>query len=282
MTSTRSALAPTLLIAACVPLLSACPVPVGYTVTTSAPLVGSVARDDGSPAVNLDVALSTAWNDKGCTTPVGRTRTGVDGRFELEGTQKHYKTTWFVPNLDRAEPRFYLCTAVGDTMRPAYLGYGSLHESADRDSVSCVVWEWEASTRVSCSGRGEEAVVNGGRWEDGASRGGGFYRLLLTEQKTPVKGYRRDRPQDRPFVYVQWVEPRTGDAPTPYTVRATSLLEFDRSKVFAISHLLLWRRDGRWVATVEGYKHGFMDDFAHAELIYELGPPGQATLVAGP
>jgi hypothetical protein len=44
----------------------------------------------------------------------------------------------------------------------------------------------------------------------------------------------------------------------------------------------LWRREGRWVASVEGYKHAFMNDFARAELVFELGAPGQATLIAGP
>ena len=274
-----------LLVTACTPFLAACPLPIARTEATSAPVVGNVAWADGRPASGLEIAISTGWSDAACTAPALRERADAAGIFRLPGTTKRYETTWFIPNLDRAAPSFRLCASLRDTMRPAYTGYGSLRETATPDSVSCVVWEWMDNPRVSCVGRAEEAVVTGGHWTDEGRGGrGGFYRLLLTAEPTRVRGYKT--PKDRPHVYVQWVEPRTA-APAEgqtarYVIRATVSLLFDRSKVWSIKTMRLWRREGRWMASLEGYKHAFMNDLARAELVFELGPPGRATLVAGP
>lgn len=207
--------------------------------------------------------------------------------FRLPGTVKRHETTWFIPNLDMAAHRFRLCVEVRDTLRLAYTGCGSLGETAKPGTVRCIVWEWVASPRVSCAGRAEQAVVTGGRWVDEVGAGGeGFYRLFLTKEPTRVKGYDKDKPQDRPYVYVQWVEPRTAGpaegAAMPYRVRTTVSLLFDRNKVWAIQNIHLWRREGRWMASLEGYRRAFMNDMARAEIVFELGPPGQATRVAGP
>ena len=286
MTHRRSHARRVIVLTVCAPFLTACPLPIARTEATSAPVVGSVAWADGRPAAGLEVAVSTGWNDDRCGEPALRTRTDAAGRFQLPGTEKRYRTTWFVPNLDVAAPRFRLCAGVGDTLRQAYTGYGAIGGVADPDSVSCVVWEWEGAPRVSCAGHAEHAVVTGGRWGDEAGeRGAGFYRLFLTEEPARVRGYRKDRPQDRPFVYVQWVEPRPDPARADsarYLVRAAVSLPFDRGKVWAIRDVLLWRREGRWVASLEGYKHAFMNDVARAELVFELGGPGEATMVAGP
>jgi hypothetical protein len=249
-------------------------------------VVGHILWADGTPASGLEIAVSTGWSDAPCFSPALRATTDAAGIFRLPGTEKHYKTTWFVPNLDLAAPRFRLCAAVRDTLRRAYTGYGSLGPTARADTVVCVVWESGNSPRVSCAGRAERAVVTGGRWADEVGQGsGGFYRLFLTEEPTRVKGYDKDKPLDRPYVYVQWVEPRdagTVEKAPPYRIRATLSLPFDRNKVWAIQDVRLWRREGRWMASLEGYKHGFMNDMARAELVFELGQPGQATMVAGP
>jgi hypothetical protein len=100
-----------------------------------------------------------------------------------------------------------------------------------------------------------------------------------------VKGYDKDAPQDRPYVYVQWVEPRPASVSgtsAPYRVHATIGLPFDRNKVWGVRELQLWQRGGQWAASVHGYKHSLLNDMARAELVYELGAPGQARLVAGP
>ena len=59
-------------------------------------------------------------------------------------------------------------------------------------------------------------------------------------------------------------------------------LPYNRNKVWSIQNAHLWRRESRWMAGLEGYKHAFMNDMARTELVFELGPPGQATMVAGP
>ena len=59
-------------------------------------------------------------------------------------------------------------------------------------------------------------------------------------------------------------------------------LPIDRNKVTSIERVQLWRREGRWMASLEGYKKSFMNDFDRAELIFALGAPGEAMKVAGP
>jgi hypothetical protein len=268
---------------ACV--LAACPLPIPRTESTSAPMMGTIVWADGTPASGLAVGVSTGWRDAACTRTEVRTLTDQSGAFQLPGTEKHYSTTWFVPNLDLVAPSFDLCAAVGDTMRRAYRGRGSLGPTAETDTLRCVAWEWNATPRVSCVGRAERAVVTGGAWTDSTAAATGFYRLFLAEEPTRVKGYDKDKPQDRPHAYVQWLEPRSPDAPPgspPHRVRATVSLDFDRDKLLAARQMQIWRREGRWLASLHGYRNDFMRGIADAELVFELGPPGVVKKVAGP
>jgi len=270
---------------ACALALAACPLPVARTEATSAPIVGTIMWADGTPASGLEVGVSTDWDDAPCTRPAVHSRTDQSGAFQLPGTEKRYSTTWFIPNLDVGAPSFHLCAAVGDTLRRAYRGRGSLSPTAQADTVTCIAWEWNASPRVSCVGRAERGVVTGGAWADSTGGGAGFYRLFLTEEPTRVKGYDKDKPQDRPHAYVQWLEPSAPGGPpgsAPHRVRATVGLDFDRAKVWAAREVQLWRREERWLASLHGYKRELMNDMATAELVFELGPPGVVKKVAGP
>jgi hypothetical protein len=287
MIHARSRAQLTLLLFLCASCLAGCPLPIARTETASAPVVGSILLADGTPASGLEIRVSTEWNDDHCVKPVVHASTDAAGQFQLPATEKHYSTTWFVPNLDVGQPQFRVCATVGDTSRAAYVGYGSRFNTAMSDSISCVVWQWAGSARVSCSGHARQSVVTGGHWTDSVGeRGEGFYRLFLTDEPTRVKGYREDKPQERPYVYVQWVEPRVGgraEAGQPiYRVRQTVPLPIDPNRVGGISKIQVWRREGRWMASLEGYKHAFMNDFARAELVFELGSPGKAQLIAGP
>ena len=62
----------------------------------------------------------------------------------------------------------------------------------------------------------------------------------------------------------------------------TVSVPIDRNKVTSLWQPQLWRRDGRWMASVQRSKREFMNDFAHAELIFQLGRPGDVTRVSGP
>jgi hypothetical protein len=282
--SSRAGLTVILFISAC--LLTGCPMPVARTETTSPPITGNLAWEDGSPASGLDVVASTEWSDDRCAKPAAHASTDTSGGFQLSATQMHYGVTWLVPNLDRIAPSFRLCATVHDTTRPGYRGYGSLTATAQPDSLSCVVWRWEGSLRMSCSGRAHRDVVTGGHWTDTVGeRREGFYRLFLTIEPTEVNGYRKGHPQDRPYVRVQWVEPLPNagaERAAHYRIRQTQDLTFDRNKVHTVEEVQLWRREGRWVASLTGRKKAFMNDFARTELVFALGAPGQASLIAGP
>lgn len=277
----------TLLLLAGAPLLSGCPLPIAGTVTQSAPVVGRVNWADGRPASGLDVALATGWSDTECDKVALRARTDSAGIFQFPKIERHYSTTWVVPNLDRATPRFSLCANVGGTQRAAYAGYGSLREGIRPDTIACVIWEFADTARINCAGRSQRRFVTGGHWVDTSGAGAeGFYRILLTEQPTVIPGSKKHRVWNRPYLYVQWVESRreatAAEITTPYAVRTTMSLPFDRVGIYSADGLQLWRRNSRWIASFEGHKHGFMDNMAWAEVDVELGAPGQATLVAGP
>ena len=266
--------------------LSACPLPIARTEMTSAPVVGAVTWADGTPAANLDVAVSTEWSDDRCGKVAVRTMTSGSGEFRLEGTEKTYGTTWIIPNLDRLPPSWRLCIAVRDTMRRAYVGRGALYDAAPTDTLACVAWEWENDPRVSCLGQAERGVLTGGEWTDSTARTAGFYRVLMTIEPTILERYDRDKPQDVEHFYVQWVEPVPSTllaASQPrYRVDTTVHLPLDQNRLRGVQDVQLWRREGRWLVSVHGFKSTFMNDFARAEVVFELGLPGQVTRIAGP
>ena len=274
-----------LVLALAVSVLAACPVPGNYTTAKSAPVTGRIVWEDGTPANDIAVLVATDWARKLCGKVALQTRTNTAGAFELAGLTQHSKVFWFIPNLDIAAPRFDVCVSVHDTVRHVYTGIGSLSASAAPDSLTCIAWRFEQSPRAGCNGRAMQAFVSGGHWGDGTRAGQtGFYRLLLTKEPTQVKGYKKKYPQDRPYVYVQWVVPLVGadSGQARFRVDTTVSLPIDRNRVNSIKRLQLWRREGQWMASLEGYKKTFMDAYARAELIFSLGAPGEATLVSGP
>ena len=250
--------------------LVGCPLPLGRTEAVSAPLAGVLLRQDGLPLAGSEVAITTEWGDTACTQTELRTTTDTAGFFEFPGIRKHYGTTWVIPNLDRGLPRYQLCARVADTLRPAYLGWGSLSATASRDSVSCVEWSWEGQPRVACSGSAEHSFVTGGRWVDAKAEG--WYRIFLRDEPTILPKGRR--PVLRPNAYLQWLV-RSSDGPG-YRVVATVELPLDRN-VRALTEAVLERRGEQWLARFRGYKAKFLNDFAKARLEYVLGPPGQVT-----
>ena len=133
------------------PSLAGCPVPIAYTETISPPVVGTYYRSDGTPASGAPIALSPGWNDLWCTHTALRTTADSAGAFHLPGTQRRYRVFWVVPNLDRAPASYCLCVTAGDTLRPAYQGYGSRRADAPADSVTCLEWSWQDRTRLLCS-----------------------------------------------------------------------------------------------------------------------------------
>jgi hypothetical protein len=156
-----------------------------------------------------------------------------------------------------------------------YKGFVELSPNAAPQSLACFEWTWENRTRTTCSTRDESKVVEGGQWSD--STGSGWYRLILTEELGPMPGYRI--PVPRPRVYVLWIE--QSSAAQPERVRATVQLPVD-DKMRGVSHVELLNRSGRWYANLPGHKSKFMNDFASAELRFELGPPGQFRKASGP
>ena len=266
-------------LAAAVLIVAGCPAPIPRTEITSVPVVGTIRWADGTPLAGADVVVSTVW-DKACGDAAAHGRTDDAGAFALPGTQKHYTVTWIFPG-DLAAPRYRVCAAVRDTLRLAYTGNVTYDRAAKPDSLDCVAWELDAKLRLSCAGRGgERGLIAGGRWLDDSTGHEGTYRVFLTEEPTHVKGYKKNARVDRPYVYVQWLRPREDSS--RYEVVATTSLPIDRDKVWSLREPQLWQHGGHWVVSLKGFKHGFMDDMATTELVFQLGAPGRAALIAGP
>ena len=262
--------------------LTGCPLPVAHTVTTSPAVVGRLEWADGRRAADVPVIVAAGWKNSSCSNPTFRTRTDSEGIFRFEADTQHFDKTWFIPNLDVAVPAFRLCAAVGDSVQQGYAGSGSPFSAMAPDTVRCVVWDWMSRRRVSCAGRDGQSVVDGGRWsaDSGVARTG-FYRLFLTTEPTRVEGSDDGALQPRSYLYLQWIAAdsaaRSGLAPRLRVVTTMSL-PFDREKTRGAQNVWLWQRDGHWMASLD---HASVSSFAGNEIVFELGPPGHATLVAG-
>ncbi|HEX8848303.1 MAG TPA: hypothetical protein VF761_02130 [Gemmatimonadaceae bacterium] len=285
MAHRRSRFGSSFLLVGATVLLAGCPVPASYDTATSAPVNGRILWDDGTPAREIPILLATGWARTPCGKVALRTTTDSAGAFALEATTEHHSVFWVVPNLDVGAPGFDLCAVVGDSVRHIYSGIGSLQASAQPASLSCTIMRAEGSAHASCNDQRRQNVVVGGRWGDSTGTGRrGLYRLLLTAQPVHVKGYRKNYKVNRPYVYVQWLEPIGAADSTAqrFRVDSTVSLPIDRDKVTDIGRVQLWRREGRWMVSMEGFKKSFMNDFDHAELIFALGGPGEAMKVSGP
>jgi len=248
--------------------IAGCPVPITHTETLAPPIVGVLRHSDGTPIVGAQIGVAYGYAKSPCAQTTSRATTDSTGTFRLVATQKDYKVVWVIPNFDRALPSYLLCVGAGDTLLPAYNGYGSLDAEAPPDSVTCLQWEWRERTRFTCSGKAQRAVVEGGRWPSdvtpSAARGTGWYRLILTSEDSA-----RMR---RPLAVVQWLEqPAPGG---PVTVRASAELPF-RDVLEWVGEPALGELYGRWCAsmiTVRKTTFGFKREW----LRFRLGPPGEA------
>jgi hypothetical protein len=249
---------------------AACPLPIAHTEALSAPVAGVLRRSDGTPIPGARVAVSTDYDDSVCAHAALETTTDSAGTFRLSGTEKRYRVMWVVPNLDRVAPGYRLCISLDEGLQTAYFGRGSLSAPAPLDSLTCLEWAWNDRTRVTCSAfaRAEQTLASGGRWTEGEITG--WYQLILTEAPTRVPG--RRVPVQRPRAYVQWVE----RGPNDLRATVTRMVELPIDpKVTGLWEIELLQRYGRWHASLRGTKPKFMRDFASAQLMFELGAPGQ-------
>lgn len=191
MAHQQSGLRKLLFLGAGVAVLAGCPVPASYSTATSAPVTGRVLWDDGTPARDVPIVLSTECTRSTCGKVALRTTTDAAGSFEVKGSSEHH--------------------SAGEGL------------------------------------------------QEGLSPG------------SPI----RVRPMAR-------AGRRADSAAQRFRIDTTVSLPIDRNKVTDIDLVRLWRREGRWMASLEGHKKSFMNDFARAELIFVLGAPGEAAKVAGP
>jgi hypothetical protein len=249
---------------------AACPLPIAHTEVLSAPVVGVLSRSDGTRISGARVAVSTDYDDSVCAHAALETTTDSAGTFRLPATQKRYRVSWVVPNLDRFPPGYRLCVATDEGLQTGYFGSGSLRAPAPLDSLTCLEWAWNDSTRVTCScfARAEQTLAFGGSWTHGETTG--WYQLILTEAPTRIPGHRF--PVQRPRAYVQWVGRGSNDPRA--TVVKIGELPID-PKVTALWEIVLLQRYGKWYASLHGTKPKFMRDFASTQLTFELGAPGQ-------
>ena len=251
--------------------IAGCPVPITHTETLAPPIVGVLRHSDGTPIVGAQIGVAYGYAKSPCAQTKSRATTDSTGSFRLVATQKDYKVVWVIPNFDRALPSYLLCVGAGDTLLPAYNGYGSLDAEAEPDSVTCLEWEWGDRTRVTCSGKAQRAVVEGGSWQSAVtlsvvtpSAARGWYRLILTSEDSGRTS--------RPLAVVQWLE--RAEPGAPVTVRAAAELPFRGKMEWGVGDPALGEVYGRWCASMTTVRKTFLG-FKNEWLRFALGPPGQ-------
>jgi hypothetical protein len=242
-----------------------CPVPIGYTEVSSAPVSGVYRHSDGTAVPGAWVSVSTDGRDSTCSHSTLNTVTDSLGRFWLPATRTHHSVRWVIPNLDRAPPSYAVCIRIKNAIQQAYLGTGSLTEDASSDFITCLDWEWNSRLRVACSGTADRNVEVGGQWKTADS--GGWYRAIVARDDDPRVF--------RPHIYLQWVE---GAAPGFERVVLTSELQVDHN-VWVFYDPVIWQEGQKWYLSLEGLRHVFMNDTKSAHVRFRLGPPGEATTV---
>lgn len=267
-------------------VVAGCPAPIGHTVWRSSPIAGRIEWADGRPVADAEVVSASGYEDGPCGAPLAHGRTDAAGYFSLPANAEHYSTTWIVPGLDILQPSYRLCVSVNGALHEAYTGAGAYGGDVDRDtlpadSVSCVVWELAAIPQVSCAGRMRREMVSGGRWKlDSAGRDSGSYRAFLVYRPTEIVRGKKTHLWNRPYVYLQWLRPRSTG--TQHDIVTTLDLPIDRTTVQYLAAPKLWRREGRWMLSLETMGRVQFGGFSGGELVYALAGPGEATLVAGP
>ena len=254
-----------------------CFLPLPFNENGSPPLSGIVQGSDGRPVAGRRIVVSSTYDDSTCSKARASAITDSAGRFTLPHTLVRRRGILLIPPFERFWNSFTLCsdTPADTVTRAIYDGQVGLGTEAPPQTISCYEWVWQGRERVSCSTRDEGKVVEGGRWSADGRRG--RYRLVLTDELARARGF--DRPVPRPHIYVFWIEET--DAGLPLGARETVRLPID-DNMTALSHVEILERNGRFYAAFPGYKKTFLNDFASAELRYELGPPGKVTRVAGP
>jgi hypothetical protein len=257
--------------------IQGCFLPVPFNESGSPPLAGVVQRSDGRPWAGRRIAVSNTYDDSTCAEARAFATTDSAGRFELPRTIVRRRGILLFPAFERFSNMFVLCgsTSADTALRGIYDGRVPLGVDAPSQTIYCFEWVWQSEDRTTCSTREESKVIEGGRWTADGRRG--RYRLLITEELAPARGY--DRPVPRPHAYVLWIEETTAGV----TLGAVEVVRLPiDDKVTALTHVELLERNSRFYANFPGYKKTFMNDFAEGELRFELGPPGQVTKVAGP
>jgi hypothetical protein len=265
----RAAAAPVIL---CWAFTSCIPLPIAHTIAHSAPVVGVLERNDGTPISGTTVSVVyEAWETT-CARPRVQAATSVEGVFELQETVQRYGWTW-IGLFHVYPPNYLLCFDTEAGPRPGYIGLGALGVSAPADSLSCVEWPWSGSVRISCMGRQMRGIVTGGAWSDSVATG--TFRVFVTEEPKEVSGY--DRPQPRPLLHVQWLED-AGRGP-PYVVRDTTTIDVgDRAR--DVWDGFIAGGAGESILSFSARVPRWWNDMRQGSVVIRLGRPGEPPIVA--
>ncbi|HEY2377877.1 MAG TPA: hypothetical protein VGH98_18030 [Gemmatimonadaceae bacterium] len=199
-------------------VLTGCVLPLNVKEAGSPALVGVVRRDDGRPAIGVQVAITNDQGRASCAHATARTFTDSAGVFRFAPTTLVQRWVMLVPAVERFFNWYGVCAGPADSLLElTYNGLVRLHYGAEgsaADTLNCLQWTWRGRPRGTCTGpSAEDRVQLGGGWSD--ARGSGYYRLI---------GVSHGSPSAESGVYVQWVERRlTGPSEVVRETMAISL-----------------------------------------------------------
>jgi hypothetical protein len=130
---TRSALAPSIALAAATLLAAGC-LPIPHTATIAPAIDGRFLDEGGRPVAGARVALSTESSDSTCAAPVSTTTTDAEGRFSFGAIRKRERYVLLIGDL------FYpyrVCAGTGDVFNPGFSRLRAVR-SPGHESLDCV------------------------------------------------------------------------------------------------------------------------------------------------
>lgn len=245
------------------------PIPARYQEQVTPIVVGTLTLDDGTPAAHYLVAATDDDKDFTCSRPGGRGITDSLGQFHLPETKEWKRIFWLTLMENFGMRGYWVCA------RPAALGapgggpVGVLPRAFvfghfSGDSVDCLRWSWQDTTRLSCNAaprwknypKPDLQILRGGSWVDGEVRGN--YRVLFA--------YGDRWPLEARGV-VQWIAANAG---TWNAVRAEKELPTPDSVEFRGASLD--QIDGAWRVRVKSQKETKWGNSIW--LTFALGRPG--------
>lgn len=235
------------------------PLPIPHRAFATPKVTGVLRSETGAPIAGMRVAAARSPAPKDCAWSDGADVSDSLGRFQLPVVyvRKRILLVSLFENFGMVS--YTLCARPPDTVsidrQPLMADIAGRMRG---DSVDCLLWHLQGSTRLTCDTERAHHIVVDGAWSEGASRG--TYRLITAPTETDGGSEYR--------AIVQWLE--LDRAGRPAALRGS--VELPAPAVDMQPAPALTYSAGRWIVVVKSNRPRKRGD--ERFLRFRLGPPG--------